>query len=61
MRDNKYSEINHNFDQDRRLCRKKKIIKIFAVSITIIIILGIFGSVVYNAGYIPIKRFMDVK
>jgi len=52
MWDNSANKTNHN---------KKKNIKIFAASIIIIIFLGIFGSVAYNAGFVPIKRFMEVK
>jgi hypothetical protein len=61
MWDNKYNEANQSFNSDRLNKRNRRIIKIFAVSIIVIIFLGIFGSVVYNAGYIPIKRFMPVK
>ena len=61
MWDNKYNEANQSFNSDKLNKRNRRIIKIFAVSIIVIIFLGIFGSVVYNAGYIPIKRFMPVK
>jgi len=61
MWDNKSREINPYFNSNSLKRRNKKIMKIFAISIIVIIILGIFGSVVYNAGYIPIKRFMPVK
>jgi hypothetical protein len=52
---------DQDFYENRLKNRRKKILKLLAVSITIIIILGICGSVVYNAGYIPMKRFMEVK
>jgi hypothetical protein len=55
------NKVNNNYDEEKSIRKKRKKVKIFAVSIILIIILGIFGSVVYNAGYIPLKRFMDVK
>jgi len=61
MRDNISRGTNYNFSEEVSNNKKNKYLKIFAVSIIVIIILGIFGAVVYNAGYIPIKRFMDVK
>ena len=61
MRDNKYGGLDYNFSEDGPNRKKNKYLKIFAVSVFIIIIIGIFGSVVYNAGYIPLKRFMEVK
>ena len=54
-------ETNHTFNEERKNKRKRKIIKLLAVSVVITILLGVFGPVVYNAGYIPITRFMDVK
>ncbi|KYK23216.1 hypothetical protein AYK21_02990 [Thermoplasmatales archaeon SG8-52-2] len=61
MRDNKYRGLDYNFSEEETNRKKNKYLKIFAVSIVVIIIIGIFGSVVYNAGYIPMKRFMEVK
>ena len=61
MRDNSLRGTNHAFSENGLNHRNKKFVKIFVVSIAVIIILGIFSSVVYNAGYIPIKRFMEVK
>jgi hypothetical protein len=61
MRDNISRGSNYYFSEEESIRRKNRFLKIFAVSIIVIIILGVFGSVVYNAGYIPIKRFMDVK
>lgn len=54
-------DTNLTFNQERKNKRKKNIIKIFGISIIIIIIVGIGSSVVYNAGYIPITRFMEVR
>ena len=54
-------DTNYTINTEMDNKRKKNIIKILAVSITILIILGIGSSVVYNAGYIPITRFMEVR
>jgi len=54
-------DTNHTFNKERENKRKRNIMKLLAISLLIIILLGIFGSVVYNAGYVPITRFMDVK
>jgi hypothetical protein len=61
MWDNSSKEANYTFTEKRMNKRKRNVIKLFAVSVTILIILGICGSVAYNSGYIPIKRFMAVK
>ncbi len=61
MWDNSSKEANYTFTEERINKRKKNFIKLFAVSVIIIIFLGICGSVAYNSGYIPIKRFMAVK
>jgi hypothetical protein len=61
MRDNKARDPNYYFTKEDSNHKKNKYLKIFAVLIVVIIIIGIFGSVVYNAGYIPLKRFMEVK
>ncbi len=61
MCDNSSKEANYTFTEKRMNKRKRNVIKLFAVSVTILIILGICGLVAYNSGYIPIKRFMAVK
>jgi hypothetical protein len=61
MRDNSSNHNNYKFSEERLIRRKKRIIKLFAISIIIIFFIGIFGSVVYNAGYVPIKRLLIVK
>jgi len=51
----------YNSNEEKMNKRKKKIIKLLVLFVSISILLGIFGSIAYKAGFIPIKRFMGVK
>lgn len=61
MWDNTTRGTDQDFYENRLKIRRKNILKLLGVSISIIIILGICSTVAYNAGYIPMKRFMEVK
>jgi len=61
MWDNSYGGENYSSYEEKFNKRKENIIKLIVVFFVIIIIVGIFSSVAYNEGYIPLKRFMSVK
>jgi len=54
-------EADNTFNEQKLKRRRKTIIQLMAISITIMIFLGFCGSIAFNAGYIPITEFMDVK
>ena len=61
MWDNTYGEEHFSYCEERFKKRRKNVLKILAVFIIIIVFVGIFGPVAFNAGYVPIRRFMSVK
>lgn len=54
-------DTNQTFYKERLKNRRRNIVKLLIIFISITILLGICGSIAYNAGFIPIKEFLEVQ
>ena len=52
---------NQKLYKKRSKIHRRNIMKLLAIFISIIVLLGIFGSIAYNAGFIPVKEFLEVQ
>lgn len=61
MQDKKSRGINLTYYNRRLKKRRRNIMKFLVIFFSIIISLSICGSIAYNAGFIPIKNFLEIQ
>ncbi len=54
-------EENRTFNEKTGYNRRRKIVKVLALFVTVTVLLGIGGFVTYNAGFIPIKELLETQ
>lgn len=54
-------DTNQTLYNKRSKKNRRKIMKLLVIFISIIVLLGIFGSIAYNAGFIPINEFLEIQ
>jgi len=54
-------DINLTYYNKRLKNRRKNIMKFLIIFFSIILLLGICGSITYNSGFIPIKKFLEIQ
>jgi len=54
-------ETNHTFNEQRVNNRRRNIVRVLALLVSITALLGIGGFAAYNAGFIPIKELLEIQ